>query len=138
MIKKYNNMYPRCFWISDVNTQDIEKTYKELTNKFTFLANAPGWRTVSDNFENEFFSAVNETYAGCYPVIEKKTGLIGVMCIMYNEKLKISEIAHESVHIADYFFEALGMNGEDFTEGDEAYAYLVGWIAGCFDNFLNE
>ena len=47
-----------------------------------------------------------------------------------------SLIAHESVHIADYFYEACGCNSEDFTDGNEAYAYLVGWAAGCIANVL--
>ena len=45
-------------------------------------------------------------------------------------------IAHESVHVADYYFQVTGCNSEDFTDGNEAYAYLVGWAAGCIANVL--
>ena len=38
--------------------------------------------------------------------------------------------------IADFYFEVTGCNSEDFTEGNEAYAYLVGWAAGCIANVL--
>ena len=32
-----------------------------------------------------------------------------------------------------------GMNNEDFsTGGNEGYAYLVGWVAGCFVKVMKE
>lgn len=62
-----------------------------------------------------------------------KTGENGVLCIIYNLKeFDMSHAAHESVHIADYFFEELGLTAEDFSEGDENYAYMVGWATSCF------
>ena len=65
------------------------------------------------------------------------TGKIGVLLVIFNsEETNTDIIAHESVHIADYYYEACGCNSEGFTDGNEAYAYLVGWAAGCIANVL--
>lgn len=90
--------------------------------------------------EQDFLNAItdgfnSDTLAECYPVCNISQNLLGVLCIIYKPTfVEPPTFAHEAVHIADYFFESLGMNGEDFTEGDEAYAYLVGWVFQCFED----
>ena len=41
-----------------------------------------------------------------------------------------------AVHVADYFCEQLGLYTQDFKDGNEAYAYLVGWAAGNISNTI--
>ena len=55
-----------------------------------------------------------------------------------HDELDGTHIAHESVHITDYYFEVTGMNSEDFSSSNEGYAYLVGWVAGCFIKVMEE
>ena len=45
-------------------------------------------------------------------------------------------IPHEAVHVADYFCEQLGLYTQGFKDGNEAYAYLVGWAAGNISNTI--
>ena len=55
------------------------------------------------------------------------TDELGILVILMNEdKVTTDVIAHESVHVADYFYEQLGLYSQDFSSGNEAYAYLVG------------
>ena len=132
-IHKFENIYPRTFWIANCS-----KEYPwELTKKFNFYENTPGWQELATGINNELDNAAFTSIAACYPVEEKATGKIGVLLTVFQiDEMDQSLIAHESVHIADYFYEACGCNSEDFTDGNEAYAYLVGWAAGCIANVL--
>ena len=57
----------------------------------------------------------------------KSNGEYGILISIFNKKLSISDIAHESTHAARIIWEWLG---EDVS-GVESDAYLVGWIAKC-------
>lgn len=132
-IHKYENLYPRTFWIANLDEGDPTK----LLNRFTFFVNEPGWNRVKKDMEEELDSAYTAAIAACYPVEEKTTKKLGVLLVVFNmDSMDTDIIAHESVHVADYFYEVTGCNTEDFTEGNEAYAYLVGWTAGCIANAL--
>lgn len=66
------------------------------------------------------------------------SGKFGVLVFCNNKKqLTISNIAHESVHVADCIFEDIGATGQDFSQGNEPYAYLVGWASECIFNAKN-
>ena len=82
----------------------------------------------------------DDVIAECRPVVQNSNSFTGILCIIYKPELVDSaNIAHESVHISDYYFEITGMNNEDFsTGGNEGYAYLVGWVAGCFVKVMKE
>ena len=132
-IYKYETLYPRTLWIVNCDEEDATK----LVNKFTFFLNKPGWDQVNKNIEEELENASNSAIAGCYAVEEKSTGKLGLLMIMFQvDTIDTSIVAHESVHVADYFYEVCGCNSEDFSDGNEAYAYLVGWVAGCIANVL--
>lgn len=132
-IHKYETLYPRTLWIVNCDEEDATK----LMNKFTFFLNTPGWNQVNKNIEEELENASNSAIAGCYTVEEKSTGKLGLLMIIFRmDDMDTSIIAHESVHVADYFYEVCGCNSEDFSDGNEAYAYLVGWVAGCVANVL--
>lgn len=132
-IHKYETLYPRTLWIVNCDEEDATK----LMNKFTFFLNTPGWNQVNKNIEEELENASNSAIAGCYTVEEKSTGKLGLLMVIFRmDDMDTSIIAHESVHVADYFYEVCGCNSEDFSDGNEAYAYLVGWVAGCVANVL--
>lgn len=132
-IHKYETLYPRTLWI--VNYGDSFPS--ALTNKFIFYLNTPGWDKINKDIEDELSNASSTAIAGCYAVEEKSTGKLGLLMVIFRmDDMDASIIAHESVHVADYFYEVCGCNSEDFSDGNEAYAYLVGWVAGCVANVL--
>ena len=70
-------------------------------------------------------------------VQEKSTGILGMMLVIFRlEDMDTSTIAHESVHIADYYFKLLDVMLKTLQMEMKAYAYLVGWAAGCIANVL--
>lgn len=132
-IHKYETLYPRTLWIVNYD----ESNAVALNKRFYFYKNLPDWTELYDNIERELDSAELSAIAGCYVVEERNTGALGLLLILFKiEDMDTSVIAHESVHIADYYYQVCGCNSEDFTEGNEAYAYLVGWAAGCIANVL--
>lgn len=132
-VHKYETHYPRTFWI--VNYSDNFPTM--LTNRFIFYKNTPGWDIVNKDIEDELRNAYSTAVAGCYAVEDKSTGKLGVLMVIFGlDDVDTSIVAHESVHVADYYYEVCGCNSEDFSDGNEAYAYLVGWAAGCIANVL--
>ena len=131
-VYKFNTIYPRTLWI--VNYTD---DYRQLTNRFIFYLNKEGWNEINKDIADEFETAGMGAIAGCYVVEEKSTGVLGLLLVIFDiNSMDTSIVAHESVHIADYYYEVTGCNSEDFTDGNEAYAYLVGWIACCVSNVL--
>lgn len=61
-------------------------------------------------------------------VKNKETGNIGVLIIFENKKqCTAKNIAHESTHAARRIWDRISEN----ATGEEADAYLVGWIAEC-------
>lgn len=132
-IHKFNTIYPRTLWIVNVS----DENYFDLLKKFYFFKNKPGWNELYEDVQSELEEASQSAIAGCYVVQEKSTGNLGMILIIFRiEDMDTGIIAHESVHIADYYFQVTGCNSEDFTEGNEAYAYLVGWAAGRIANVL--
>ena len=132
-IHKYETIYPRTLWI--VNVENDNPT--NLLKRFVFFKNLPGWSTIDGSIDDELCDSADSAIAGCYIVQEKSTGILGMLLVIFRlEDMDTSTIAHESVHIADYYFQVTGCNSEDFTDGNEAYAYLVGWAAGCIANVL--
>lgn len=132
---KYETIYPRILWIVNVENNDPDI----LLNKFIFFKNFPGWNEIDSNVGSELTDAQMTAVAGCYVVQERSSGKLGLLLVIFNlEDVESSIIAHEAVHVADFFYEACGMNSEDFTDGNEAYAYLVGWVAGCIANAITK
>lgn len=132
-IHKYETIYPRTLWIVNCDKDDP----CTLTNRFKFYLNTPGWKQINKNILEEFEDAVETAVAGCYVVEEKSTGTLGILLVIFRmDCMDAATIAHESVHVADFYYEVSGCNAEDFSDGNEAYAYLVGWVAGCVANVL--
>lgn len=132
-VYRYETIYPRTLWIVNVENDDPTS----LLKRFVFFKNLPGWSTVDSSVDNELCESADSAIAGCYIVQEKSTGVLGMLLVIFRlGDMDTSTIAHESVHVADYYFQVTGCNAEDFTDGNEAYAYLVGWAAGCIANVL--
>lgn len=124
-VHTFNTMWSGYLFI--VNCGDKDST--ELINKFEFIDMHP------DIVLSSLVDAEKNANAACFSVAEKRTGRLGVLLVMYNT-MNSEKIAHEAVHIADWFFEHCGVNSESFSEGNEHYAYTVGWAAGCIANVL--
>ena len=76
-------------------------------------------------------------------VVEKKTGSKGVLVVLedlteqtYQEQ--INTIAHESGHVTTAICQYLGIPTPTYDGGDEHFAYLLGWVAGCIANTFIE
>ena len=138
ILRKFNNMYPRTLWIAIVES---EEDIQFLCKKFSILEITPEFNKILENAQNIMTNAYHyDVVAECRPVIQNSNYFNGILCIIYKPELVGSDIiAHESVHVSDYYFEITGMHGEDFsTGGNEGYAYLVGWVAGCFIKVMKE
>lgn len=76
-------------------------------------------------------------------VREIATGSIGLLILIDLERsnsmsTETETISHESVHVADGMFDHLGLVKSTYEEGNEHYAYLVGWVAGKVSNYIIE
>lgn len=115
--KLFNSIvYPRNVWISrKASDENINYKFKPDT---------------------EYLDSIKTggCIAACYAVIDKETDHRGILCNIESPSLfGVGEIAHESIHIADYICEECGILSQGFKEKNEAYAYLVQWIANCFN-----
>lgn len=121
-------VYPRSVYIVIVENKNDLKKIADIYTAYFITKGMNVERDQKDFLENLENHFNDDVLAACYPVANKELNALGVLCVIFKpEYATYSTFAHESVHIADYFFESLGMNGEDFTDGDEPYAYLVGW-----------
>jgi hypothetical protein len=82
-------------------------------------------------FDHGFFEEKTACTASTFVVIDKTTGLKGVLvCIRISSKFDVSTACHEAVHCADFYAETFDIPAGSFFNG-EPYAYLTGWIADC-------
>ena len=105
----------------------------------------PSYHTIAENFlqdgkpmEFEQYEDLKNTSKGFTScVIRKEDSECGVI-ISFFKKPDISTICHESVHFADCVYEELGMVSQNFSQGNEPYAYLAGWASGCIESILKK
>lgn len=110
-------IYPRKLWIC------INPSTAELENSFSIDT-----KYGSGNLKFDKYYSLATTS----PVFKKDGDCRGVLICLKNQKsADFDIISHESIHAADYICEELGIKGQDFSENNEAYAYLVGWISKC-------
>lgn len=123
-------VYPRKLWVTD-EVEGLDRIFKFMrVNNFN-LENQDSYHNLLD--EKDHGTGVLVT---C-PVVNKISGDYGILIIILNLPLVVAgDSAHEAVHAADYIFQVTGSYAQDFTESNEPYAYLVGWIAGCIDKTL--
>lgn len=131
MIKKYTtNLYPCDFYVA------VDESAESLLNKFD-ICKVTDFYQKSITTVEEFEDYAYTTYAITFPIRNKKSNNIGVLVyIVEKQDITVSHIAHESVHVADYIFDFINSNTQTFADGNEPYAYTVGWAAGCISNTL--
>ena len=119
-------IYPRKLWVVDAEYVPYLNEYFAFCDVYDrHTENPESYKGIRDDWDSGDFAGQT-----C-PVIYRKTGDYGVLVILSRNSFGNSEtVAHESVHVADYIFQEVNMNSEDFSDGNEAYAYLVGWSAG--------
>lgn len=114
------DIYPILLWVS------LNATYEGLKDMFDFVPNDDGLE-----------QALESNAATTALVVRKSDRSHGV--IVFTDKKSYMEphiIAHESVHVSDAFFEKLSMTAQEFRNGNEPYAYLVGWVAKCINKAI--
>lgn len=120
------SIYPRKLWIVDSKYVPYLNDYFcfcDVYNRHT--ENPDSYKIILDSWNTGEFAGQT-----C-PVFLRRNGDFGALIILGSKEFTNDEtIAHESVHAADYVFQEMNMNCEDFSDGNEHYAYLVGWTAG--------
>lgn len=105
-------IYPVKLWVSFTkDLSPIADRFKQINNK---------------EFNSEFKDCLD---AFTQPVIEKETGLYGIIVVFRDKKVSTSLMAHEAAHVNQLIWTRIS---ED-TIGMEAEAYLVQWIVDCLD-----
>lgn len=123
-------IYPRKLFVS-TNIEDLDK-------HFIFL---DVYGNNNGDVYSKLLQEIDELDGGMVTckVIRKSDNKYGVIviAIVDIEDITADMIPHEAVHVADYFCEQLGLYTQDFKDGNEAYAYLVGWAAGSISNTIS-
>jgi len=110
-------IYPRKLWVC------VNATKESLCTTFEF-----------DGTEAGIEESLRKNSAAVCSVTRISDDSVGVLVFTAHKAWLIgSVIAHESVHVADYYFEGLSMTAQTFECGNEPYAYLVGWAAKCIN-----
>lgn len=125
MLDKHTiDIYPRVLWVAGSLT-GLDKVFKFMRVDNTSVENASAYTVLLDDYDR------GESGMVTIPVVRRSDGLLGVLVIAMDiNHIAPDMIPHESVHVADYIYEELGMYAQGFSDKNEQYAYLVGWIAG--------
>lgn len=104
ILRKFDNIYPRTFWIAIIEKEEDVYT---ILKKFTIYNLLPGFDKIRKEAEEEMLKAYDgDVIAECRPVMLNSSSEMGIICIIYRpDELDGTHIAHESVHITDYYFE---------------------------------
>ena len=121
-------VYPRKLWVAD-KIEGLDKVFSFMKIADPYIENESAYDKMLSDAEY-----TNSGMLTC-PVMR----IYGVLVIALDlDSITSDMIPHESVHVADYIFSQLGILSQDFTEGNEAYAYLVGWAAGCISSSVTK
>lgn len=135
MIRRYDiGFYPMTLWVSTISNFDKYRPRFEM------------YPTIKDMNDGRDGNPLNPENKGgvTYLVVDKKTKSKGVLILISEPNIdNITDFdfdisAHESVHAADAVFDVIGAYTTGYDEGDEPYAYLVGYISGKIGSFLIE
>ena len=117
-------IYPRKIWVIDMKSLECNECFiKSINSKFKTKRLDGTFKSIYDGYSDDSFSNVKSV------VIEtiNHKNYFGIIIFLL-DKCDTSAIVHESVHIADYIFESLGMIAQDYSGKNEQYAYLVEYI----------
>lgn len=105
ILKEFNpEIYPRTLWVAIPQT---EEDVEYLAKQFTHYQMTPSMdeEIPYNQVMNRLLQNRDTSIAECRPVWHKKQNKYGVLCVVHlPAELDSSVVAHESVHIADYFF----------------------------------
>lgn len=124
-------LYPRRMWLID-SAEDLEG--------FTFVIGG-GNNTECRDSKDFLAQSIAEGGYGLitHAVIENETGNLGVIVYVDTEfNDGAGAFAHEAVHVADYVFDELNMTSQSYEDGNEPYAYLVGWITNEIEKYYDD
>lgn len=108
-------IYPRKLWIIFSNNPNLKNDFLDRNN-------------------NDLVLDTSNCYAITIRVKEKKSKLLGELVIFESkEKCTPKNMAHEAAHVVSDIWADLG---ED-EPGEEANAYLVGWVVDCMNTAKN-
>ena len=132
MIRKHKiEIYPVDIYIA------TKADFEEAKKKFYFYS------TVQDLLEdvNAGIPCVgDDADGGTFMIRSKKNGSKGVIIFLEESELLdgycFEIAAHESTHVADIVWDIIGAIGEDSNQGNEPYAYLLGWVAGKIGQYI--
>lgn len=137
MIQYYENkIYPLDLFVC------IGETAEKLNRKFRFYRTLDGCRAGDPNEEATMDPQI-PLMTGCTTLARTKDkyGIPCVVITLNTDMINIAEwseladtIAHESTHAADAIFDYIYASGQSFDNGNEPYAYLLGYIAGRIAN----
>lgn len=115
-------IYPRKMWLID-RIEDLDG--------FTFVLGGGECDECSESKADIEEGIIDSKYRLLtHAVIDNNTSDMGVLVYVNPEcEGDVSAFAHEAVHVADYVFDELNMTTQSYIDGNEPYAYLVGWVA---------
>lgn len=127
-----SGIYPPTVFIT------IERNINVLKDKYMFCDNK-NLTEENINLYDDVYNALDTSGIVGFPVMDKDTRELGIMLLINSiDNVDTGTIAHEAVHIADYIYQFIGGYSQDFSEGNECYAYLVGWAADCIFKVVKE
>lgn len=124
-------LYPRKMWLID-SIEDLEG--------FAFVIGG-GNNTECNDSKCYLKQAIVDGGYGLitHAVIEDETGNLGVIVYVDTEfEDGVGSFAHEAIHVADYVFDELNITSQSYEDGNEPYAYLVGWIANEIKKYYDD
>lgn len=125
--------YPRYLFFTFLEETDKE----DLNNQFIYLSKKQEFEFEDEDFE--------DGVCYCFDVKEKKTRDYGILLVFSNSSLipkdysfveLLGTITHESIHILNKIFIAIGQDWD--LENDEMEAYLGGYITEQIVTYLLE
>jgi len=106
-------IYPRLLWVC------LNAKSEAICNVFEFEG-------------SNYTEYLNKCYMMVSRATHKETGLHGfLVSSTRSTDATVKNIAHESIHVVDGIYEDCDVISQSFSQGNEAYAYLVGWVADC-------
>ena len=117
-------IYPRKLWI-------LYRPSLATINKY-FLS-----KDGSEYSEEGCDDPTNPTNGEVAAVRHRDSGFYGGLIIL-RKKPSLELIFHEGIHFCDYLYEEIGALSQSYSNKNEPYAYLAGWVGGCFESILND
>lgn len=129
-IYEYEGMYPLRLYITSCSNSLPE----DLVHRFTFYKIFKDRLFEDARTDEEAIDQLKLDADGSAmfvsTVVDKDTKKYGGLIVFSNPSIDLDNvIAHESCHITDLIYELCNLTNLNFSEGNETYAYLCGWVA---------